>query len=355
MNEPVTWGMRAPFARHMIGHAERRAVDEVLRQQRLTEGPKTVEFEEGFRDFCGGGAAVAVSSCTAALHLCWLALGIGRDDVIAMPALTHAATAHAIEATGAAIALVDSLPDGNIDPAGMPECSGACVVHFLGSPAPVAAIADIVRPVVEDCALALGTTVADRHVGLVGDAGAFSFYPAKHITTGEGGMVLTTSNDLFARVRKMRAFGKHVENRDFDVLSFGLNYRMSEIAAAIGVEQLKRLEFILRIRRRNAMMLLEALHPNAIGGDYAVSYIASTSDAAREIRGKLKSKSIEASVYYPKPIHRLSYFQKRYGWQKGDFPVAESICERSITLSVAPHISDRHREEMIATIKEMDG
>ena len=349
----LEWGARVPFAKPIIGKAEIGAVIAVLSQSILTEGSKTAAFEEAFRDYTGG-MAVAVSSCTAALHLSWMALGIGPGDVVIVPALTHAATAHAVLATGARIRICDVGADGNISAETLNKAmdidiSAVCVVHFLGKPVHMPAIMEIAgsKPVVEDCALSLGAKIGDRHVGLFGHTGCFSFYPAKHITTGEGGMVLTTSMSLVKKLRKMRAFGK-ITDPEFDIIMPGLNYRMGEINAAIGIEQMKRLPGILEARKRNALYLIDALHPRAIGGDYAVSYVAESPDKAKEIRNKLAARSLETSTYYPKPLHRLKYFAERY---EADCPMADNISACSVTLPVGPHVKQEKMDVMIETIR----
>jgi dTDP-4-amino-4,6-dideoxygalactose transaminase len=348
--------MRAPFRLPQIGGRELGAVKDALAQSKLQQGPYVAAFEENFRDFCGGGAAVAVSSGTAALHLSWLALGIGPESTVALPALSSHATAMAIEATGAKILPVDVNPDGNIKASLIPKCDAVCVVHFLGKACPMPDILDIGVPVVEDCALAFGARRYERHVGLMGAAGCFSFGAEKHITAAGGGMVLTTSATTMKIVRLMRSNGWETYlDEPPDTPIFGLNYRLSEIQAAIGVEQLKRADFLLSKRRLNAVMLLEALHPRAIGADFAVNYVATSASKAARIRGRLGAKSVETAHYYEKPVHRLKYFAGKYGFQKGDFPEAERIASCSVTLPVAPHINERNIDTMITIIRDIDG
>lgn len=356
MGDVVKWGMRVPFAKPMIGAAEKIGVLDVMSQSILTDGPKTAEFEEGFRNFCGGGVAVAVSSCTAALHLAWSSLIEPGDEVI-IPALTHAATAMAVEAAGGVVKLADVGPDGNMTPqtlaaAVTPKTKGVCVVHFLGRAAPMQALMDVVKvPFVEDCALSLGATIGGRHVGLFGSAGAFSFYPCKHMTTGEGGMVLTTDTGLAAFVKSRRAFGKAIDGKgDISFARHGINYRMSEIAAAIGIAQLARLKEIFAARRRNAVMLIEALEDSVIGFDYAISYVAETPELAEALTGRLRTRSIETSRYYPQPIHKLAY----YSDIEGEYPEAERLSACSVTLPVGPHVTAEKIGVMIETIREME-
>src|SRR2546426_9577004 len=193
-------GRTIPFGAPMLGDGERQAVLDVLAGPILVHGPRTHEFEAEFARFTGAPRAVSVSSCTAGLHLVWFGLGLGPGDEIIVPAQTHTATAHAVELTGAKPVFVDSEPvTGNID-AGVVEHAitdrtrGLSVVHYLGEPAAMSALMAVARKrdlfVLEDCALAIGTSLDGLHAGLHGDAGCFSFYPVKHMTTAEGGMVI---------------------------------------------------------------------------------------------------------------------------------------------------------------------
>jgi perosamine synthetase len=224
----------------------------------LTHGPENRAFESEFSRFVGGDArCVAVSSCMAALHLAYWQMGIGPGDEVLVTAQTHVATAHAVEAVGARPVFVDCKPDtGNIDPALLERAVTARtraigLVHFLGIPCDMDQILQLAArhglKVMEDCALAVGARYHGTHVGLLGDAGCFSFYPAKHMTTGDGGMFVTRDGALADRVVKARAFGvdRGFGERSipgiYDVPTLGLNYRMSDINAAVGRMQLARI------------------------------------------------------------------------------------------------------------------
>jgi dTDP-4-amino-4,6-dideoxygalactose transaminase len=251
----------------MIGAEEKRAVLECLESPQLVHGPLSIEFENSFSLFMGGGFSTSTSSATTALQLAYLTLGIGNGDEVIVPSLTHVASANSILSVGATPVFVDiDSQDGNIlvsqiTQAITPQTKAICVVHFLGIPVDMKAIMEIAKSnnlfVVEDCALALGSRVQGTHVGLIGDCGAFSFYPAKHITTGEGGMLVSKNGDLIDRAKKVKAFyyDKGVGDRKipglYDIVGFGLNLRMSEIAAALGNAQLKRAtEFILKRKKK---------------------------------------------------------------------------------------------------------
>src|SRR5919204_4996993 len=247
-----------PFGKPMLGDEERAAAAEVLAGTTLTHGPKVKEFEAAFADFTGAPYAVATATCMASLHLAYLFLDIGPGDEVIVPAQTHVAMALAGQAVGAKPVFLDSEPrTGCVDLDRLeglitPRTRAISVVHYLGLPVDMERVLEIARRhdcfVVEDCAIALGARIGDLHVGLHGDIGCFSFYPVKHITTGEGGMVITTREDVADRVSKQRAFGidKSVladrrHTGAYEIEHVGLNYRLSEIGAALGLVQIGRL------------------------------------------------------------------------------------------------------------------
>ena len=241
----------------MLGDEERGAVMRVMAGTQLVHGPAAKAFEKDFVKFVGGGAATSVSSCTAGLHLAYIYLGIGAGDEVLVPAQTHVATAHAVAYTGATPVFVDCDPEtGNVSAPRIaakltPRTKAISVVHYLGLPVdmdPVLAFAEKHKLfVLEDAALSLGATYRDVHTGLLGDAGCFSFYPVKHITTSEGGMFLSKHEDIVRRIETLKSFGydKQIGQRtvpgQYDVKLLGYNFRLSELACAIGVEQLKKL------------------------------------------------------------------------------------------------------------------
>ena len=206
-----------PFGRPQIDDSEIEAVAAVLRSGMLVHGKVTHDFEHAFAERLGAKHAVAVSSCTAGLHLALFVRNIGPGDRVAVPAMTHVATAHAVELLRATPVFVDVDPaTGNMDPGRLAEVakdglSAIMPVHYLGLPCdmdPINAVADSCGAfVVEDCALALDADYGDRKAGRLGLCGAFSFYPVKHMTTIEGGMVTTDDDDLAFQLTKRRSFG----------------------------------------------------------------------------------------------------------------------------------------------------
>jgi dTDP-4-amino-4,6-dideoxygalactose transaminase len=369
----------------MIGEEERRAVLEVLGGTQLVHGPRAKQFEADFAAFVGGGRALSVASCTAALHLAYVHLGIGAGDEVLVPAQTHVATAHTVEYTGAKAVFVDVDADsGNIaidqlELAITSRTRAVSVVHYLGLPVDMERINAIARKhdlfVIEDCALAIGGRFKGVHVGLLGDVGAFSFYPVKHITTAEGGMFVTRHDDIAERVQRLKAFGydkalgERVVPGLYDVDMLGYNMRMNEIQAAIGVEQLKRVDGFLRRRAENDAALRTALadidevRPLAAGGGdfahahYCLAVILADKIADRrfDIISGLREVGVGTSVYYPGPLPHLKYYREKYNLGSIAFPNAEKISHQSIALSVGPHLDVDDMNYVAASLKQVLG
>lgn len=359
-----------PFARPWITDAERQAADEVLRGDILTHGPQNKAFEKEFSDFTGGGHSAAVSSCMAALHLAYLDLGIGPGDEVIVPAQTHVATAHAVEAVGATPVFTDcELVTGNIDWDQVEskitsQTKAIGLVHFVGIPCDMDRVMDIASrhdlKVVEDCALAIGSTFKGKHAGLFGDVGCFSFYPVKHMTTGDGGMLISQHEDLVARIIKTRGFGvdRTFSQRKiagfYDVPTLGLNYRMSDINAAIGRVQLGRIQTFLDIRSRNftqlksnltdvdELIILDAPSDDFVNSHYCQTVVLTgiLKGQRNEIANALRENGVGTSIYYPQPVPRMTYYAEKYGYDQSLFPNATAISDDGIALPVGPHLSE---------------
>ena len=201
---------KLPFGKPIVDNREISSVANVLKSGIYAHGPIINKFESEFAKFTKSPFATTVSSCTAGMHLFYFSLGIGKGDEVIVPAQTHTATAHAVELSGAKPIFVDcNLRDGNIDISVLEKkinkkTKAICIVHFLGIPAEMNKIKAIAKRrklfLLEDCALSLGATYNDKHTGLFGDAGVFSFYPAKHITTVEGGMLITRKKEIYKKI-----------------------------------------------------------------------------------------------------------------------------------------------------------
>ncbi len=359
-----------PFGKPIIGLEEREAVMKVMDGSILVHGPVATKFEKDFGAFTGSPNSVSVSSCTAGMHLIYFALGYGPGDEVIVPAQTHIATAHAVELTGARPVFVDSEEEtGNInidliEAAITPKTKAIAVVHYLGAPVDMPRITDIAKKhdlfVLEDCALSLGATIKGIHTGLHGDAGVFSFYPVKHMTTAEGGMIILKDSELAKKLNLLKAFGvnrTHGERKIpgvYDAIDLGFNYRMSEIHAAIGIEQIKKLKNFL-IKRKENFLALEKVLKNTSGlrvlsqpSDgylescyYCLGVLLNNEIALKrpEIISSLSKKGIGTSVYYPQPVPRMKYYKDKYGYNHKNYPVAALISDNIIALPVGPHLN----------------
>ncbi len=370
-----------PFGRPWITDADKAAVARVMESPILAHGPEGRGFEDAFTRYTGGGHSVALSSCTAALHLSYMQAGIGPGDEVLVPAQTHVATAHAVELVGAKPIFVDcDAQTGNVTAKALDEAitsktRALSLVHFLGLPCDMPAIMGVATEndlmVVEDCALALGARVDGVHVGLWGDTGCFSFYPVKHITTGDGGMLISKHEEVAAAVGRLRAFqvDRNYDERAlpgmYDVPGLGLNYRMSEMQAALGTSQLQRMEENLARRAENHARLraglekipgVRVLHdddPKKVDSHYALSMVIDDAqDGFRDaVVRKLNQKGIGTSIYYPHPVPRMAYYRNKYGYDASAYPGAECVSDCGIALPVGVHVglADMDRIVMAAT------
>ena len=357
------------FARPMIGAEEKKAVLECLESPQLVHGPRSQEFENSFSLFMGGGFSTSTSSATTALQLAYLTLGIGHGDEVIVPSLTHVASANSILSVGATPVFVDiGAHDGNIlvsqiNEAISPRTKAICVVHFLGVPVDMNAIMKIAKDsnlyVIEDCALALGSRVQGTHVGLIGDCGAFSFYPAKHITTGEGGMLVSKNSDLIDKAKKVKAFyyDKNVGDRKipglYDIIGFGLNLRMSEIAAALGNAQLKRVsEFILK-RKNNTEELANYIGQTKYGSLLPISQTGSDSsyycasfvlepqyvENRNIVAASMNALGIGTSIYYPIALPESTFYSSNPSISRTiSSQNATKLANANIAIGVGPHL-----------------
>ena len=334
-----------PFAQPWITQDDKDAVMRVLSGPILAHGPEAELFEHEFTEYLGGGYAVTTSSCAAALHLAYTVFGIGPGDEVIVPAMTHCSTANTVEWTGATCVFVDCAPaTGNVTAEGIraaitAKTKAIVVVHFVGIPCDMPTISALAFDnglyLIEDCALALGARVADKHVGLWGDAGCFSFYPTKHITTGEGGMFVTQHPGVAKSARMMRAHGvQRASKRMYDVPAIGLNYRMGEMQAALGRSQLRRIDTILSRRRENFEALRKKVSGRVLNGPGNSHYCLIAAGGH-----EYQLLDMESSVHYPHPVPRLAYYRRKYGpFDPGRYPNATEIADHSIALPVGPHV-----------------
>ena len=373
-----------PFGKPMIGKEEKDAVMKVLDGSMLVHGPVSTKFEEQFAVFTGAPHAVSVSSCTAGMHLIYFALGYGPGDEIIVPAQTHIATAHAVELTGARPVFVDAeINTGNIDIEAIESAINSrtkaiAVVHYLGVPVDMPKVISIAKKhnlfLLEDCALAPGAKVDGTHVGLHGDVGVFSFYPVKHITTAEGGMIILRDGELAKKLKLLKAFGVNRTYGErkipgmYDAEVLGFNYRMSEIHAAIGVEQIKKLPSFL-VKRHENFNRLEAglknitsvnVFPQPVDEHLCSSHYClgmmldeRIADKRSDFMNVLGKKGVGTSIYYPQPVPRMTYYKSKYGYSENQFVNAAGISDRIIALPVGPHLEISDMDYIVESVKQV--
>ncbi len=373
---------KIPFGKPIIDINEQKTLQKVLKSGIFVHGPKSKEFENNFKKFTGAKDAITVSSCTAGMHLFYFTLKIGKGDEVILPAQTHVATAHAIELVGAKPVFIDStFPTGNINIDKIEKkitkkTKAITVVHYLGNPVDMIKVKSIAKKhklyLLEDCALALGAKIRNQHVGLFGDAGFFSFYPVKHMTTAEGGMIILNNNKFSKLLRKKKAFGydKSLDQRIYpglyDVDHLGFNYRMSELHASIGIAQLKKLKFFMEKRSKNfkyfkkklsnieGLTILPNLENLIKGSYYCLSILLPKKISKKrfEIINFLKNKGIGTSIYYPHPVPRLNFYMKKYKTNYSDFKTASEFSDRIICLPIGPHVSKKNMDFMSKAITQ---
>jgi perosamine synthetase len=359
-----------PLARPVLGEAEEQAVLEVLRSGQLSLGPRVPEFERRFAAQVGAPLASAVSSGTAGLHLALRAVGVGEDDEVITSPFSFVASANAAIYERARPVFADIDPVTlNLDPdaaaAAIGERTRALLpVHIFGYPADMPAFEALAAKhdlgIVEDACEALGATHADgRPVGGRGHPAVFGFYANKQLTTGEGGMITLADPQLKQRIDSERNQGRAPDMGWLDHDRLGFNYRLSDIASAIGIAQLGRLDAMLAGRARVAALYREALDGveglglpcSDSGGDTRgwfvfVAQLPRTVDRDDTVRA-LAALGIQSKPYLP-AIHLMSFYRERYGHRPGQFPVCEDVASRSLALPFFPEMT----ESQIARVAE---
>jgi perosamine synthetase len=354
---PATTTDVIPVAKPVLGEAEERAVIEVLRSGQLSLGPRLPAFEHAFAERIGARHASAVSSGTAALHLGLRAVGVTEGDEVVTSPLSFVASANAILFERATPVFADIDPVTlNLDPAAAAAAitgrtKALMPIHIFGYPADLPAFEQHGLPIVEDACEALGGRHADGPaVGARGHPSAFAFYANKQLTTGEGGMLTMGSAAHKVRVDSERNQGRAPDMDWLDHDRLGYNYRLTEIACAIGLVQLERLDAMLADRRRVADLYRQALAGTAVqlpcpdtGGDVRgwfvfVVQVPHGVDRDAAIEG-LRACGVQSKPYLP-AIHLMSFYRERFGHREGEFPVCEDIAARSIALPFFPEMTE---------------
>lgn len=375
---------KIPFFLPTIGEDEISEVVDTLRSGWLTTGKKAKQFEQEFADRVGAKHAIAVNSCTAALHLALEALGVSAGDEVVVPTLTFASTAEVVVHLGGTPVLADCRPDTlNVDPASIaakitPKTKAIVPVHYAGRPCDMDAIHAIAAehnlPVVEDAAHALPASYGQRTVGTISDITCFSFYANKTITTGEGGMVTTESDDLAARMRIMSLHGisKDAWKRFsaegswyYEITAAGFKHNMTDLAASIGLHQLRQCDVFWEGRGRCAEYYNHAFAdvpeiqtPTIIETGNQMSWhlyvIQLQLDQLTIDRGefinRLTAAGVGTSVHYM-PLHMHPYYHDVHGYRPDDLPVAKAAFERMISLPIYPRLSDEDLRYVAETVQ----
>lgn len=373
-----------PYGRQAIDESDIQAVVEVLRSDWLTTGPKVAEFEDAFAAWVGAKYAVSFSSGTGALHGAAFAAGLKPGDEVITSPMTFAATANCILYQGATPVFADVSRDTlNLDPAECarrvtPRTKAILPVDYGGHPADLNAIGELAEThnlvVIEDACHALGAEYHGRRVGNISHMTAFSFHPVKHLTTGEGGMVTTDSVQFAEILRRFRNHGISSDARQrqandewfYEMVLLGFNYRLTDIACALGIRQLEKLASNLERRREIAHRYNAAfakvpgitlpdvrLGINPAWHLYPIRLdLAKLSAGRAEVFHALRAENIGVNVHYI-PVHRHPYYRDRFGYSGGEFPVVEEAYQRLISLPMFHAMSDEDVADVIAAVTKV--
>lgn len=369
----------------LITEDEINEVVETLRSGWIGTGPRVHQFQENFRDYVGARHAVALNSCTAALHLSLLGAGIQAGDEVITTPMTFCATVNAIIHCGATPVFADcGREDFNISPDEIekkitPRTRAIVPVHFAGRPCDMAAIMDLAErhhlKVIEDCAHAIETRIGDRHAGTFGDFGCFSFYVTKNVVTGEGGMVVTNSREAADRIKILGLHGmsKDAWNRfgdegykHYQVVEVGFKYNMTDLQAALGLRQLEKVEKYWKRREQIWNRYQEAFaglpcHTPAApraGTRHAYHLYTLLMDLDRlncsrdDVLNALIRENIGTGVHYL-ALHTHPYYAQAYGLRRGDYPNAEFISERTLSLPLSAKLTDEDVDSVISAVTQI--
>jgi dTDP-4-amino-4,6-dideoxygalactose transaminase len=356
------------------------AVAEVLRSGWLTMGPRTAAFEEAFAAQLGARHAVALSSCTAALHLAYLGAGVGPGDEVIVPSFTFAATANAVLYCGATPVFADivSRERPYLDPQDVErritqKTKAVCVVHYAGYPAAVESLRELCDArglaLIEDVAHAPSASVADRKLGTWGLAGAFSFFSNKILSVGEGGLLCTDSDEVAALARSRRShamtsgtWDRHRGRTDtYDVVGLGYNYRLDEPRAALLLARLEGLEADIARRReltlryRDLLAQIPGLIVPFAAGDvpgsscYVMPVMLERDGEQSEVARRLRELGIQTSIFYP-AVHGFSAYRERF--PDVSLPITELASRTELTLPLFPHMSDADQDRVVTALAE---
>jgi UDP-4-amino-4,6-dideoxy-N-acetyl-beta-L-altrosamine transaminase len=353
-----------PYGRQDVDDDDIAAVVDVLKGDWLTGGPTIGRFEEAIASITGAAHAVAFANGTAALHGAVAVSGIGPGDTVCTSPLTFVASANCARYVGADVQLVDVDPDTwLIDLEQLPPCDALVAVDYAGLPVDLAALRTRPRVVIEDAAHALGATTPEGPVGscATADLCMFSFHPVKHVTTAEGGVITTNSDELADALRRFRSHGT-VPRPDnggwyYEVVGTGFNYRITDIQAALGLSQLRKLERFVARRRQLADRYRELLQdlpvglpPGDVGGRrHAYHLFPILVERRREVYDRLRAAGIGVQVHYV-PLYRHPILAHLGPPEK--YPNTERIYERILSLPLFPALTDSEQDRVVEALQE---
>lgn len=379
--DEVMKGNFLPYYQPLIGEDEINEVVDILKSGWLTMGPKTIEFENLIAEYTGAKHAIAVNSCTAALHLSLIALGVRKGDEVITTPFTFASTGNVIIHVGAKPVFVDiDRKTYNINPERIketitPKTKAIVPVHYAGQPCDMKAIMEIAKDhnlfIVEDAAHAIGAEYENKKIGTFGTTTCFSFYVTKNITTGEGGAITINDEELADKLRILRLHGmskdawKRYSDKGswyYEIADCGWKYNMTDIQAALGIHQIKKLDRFTEIRRKYARVYNEELgkingiiipyeKPN-VKHVYHLYPILLEGYNRDEFIIKMQEKGVGCSVHFI-PLHIHPYYKKTFGFKRGDFPNAEWVYEREVSLPLYPKMTKEDLKYVVATVKRI--
>ena len=363
-----------PIARPFIGDEEISAVNEVLKSGSLAQGPKVSELEKNFAEYCQTKYAIAVNSGTAAIHAALFAAGVGPGDEVITTPFSFIATINPILMVGARPVLVDIEPGSfnldvtKVEAAITAKTRAIIPVDLYGQPVDYDELNKIAKnhnlKVIEDSCQSVGALYKNKKTGSIGNLGCFSLYATKNIMCAEGGIVTTNDEEY---MKLIKSFRQHGMTETYEYAYLGYNYRMSDLHAAIAVEQLKRADEFNEKRRANAARLSELLKDlrvvelpvtkperTHVFHQYTIKLAKNADKTRDELVSELRAREIGAGVYYPKPLHYYPHIAQ-LGYEKGDFPIAEDVAARVLSLPIHPAVNEKEIEFMAEVMQNVLG
>jgi len=353
-----------PIAKPLLGKEEKKAVNEVIDSGMIAYGPKTKQFEEEFAKYVGVKHAVATPSGTAALHLGLVSLDVGPGDEVILPSFSFIASANAVLFCNAKPVFCDvDIDSFNIDSEKVKELitektKAIMPVHLYGQAADMNALLEIAEDhelsLIGDACQSHGAEYGGKMVGSFGDCECFSFYPTKNMTTGEGGMVTTDSDALFKRLNSLRNHGRVQTQWGYEHDRVGYNYRMTDLASAIGLVQLKKLPDFIEKRRENASYYdknLEHVKTPVVTdkAKHVFHQYTIQVDKREQLMEELKKEEIGFGIYYPKPLHQYPHLER---FAHDDLTISEKLSEVSLSIPVHPALTKSDVESVVSVVNK---